>query len=78
MAAECSATVYEASSWPGGRVHTATGATAPEMTTEFGGEFAGASHKWIPGFAKWFGLEWIETAAGVIEAVELRFRLWRQ
>lgn len=56
-------TIYEASNRTGGRMYSATGVAAPEVTTELGGEFVDSSHKEILGFARRFGLRLIDTAA---------------
>lgn len=56
-------TIYEASGRTGGRMWSATGAAAPEVVTELGGEFIDSSHKEIPGIPRRFQLPLIDTAA---------------
>lgn len=57
------ATIYESSGRSGGRMYTATGVAAPEVTTELGGEFIDMGHRKILGIARRFGLPLIDTWA---------------
>ncbi len=55
------ATIYESSTRSGGRMFTAKGVAAPDVTTELGGEFIDMGHREILGIAKRFGLPLIDT-----------------
>lgn len=57
------ATIYESSSRSGGRMFTAKGVAAPEVTTELGGEFIDMGHREILRIAKRFRLPLIDTWA---------------
>jgi monoamine oxidase len=57
------ATIYESSARSGGRMYTAKGVAAPEVTTELGGEFVDMGHREILRIAKQFSLPLIDTWA---------------
>lgn len=57
------AEIYESSTRTGGRIYSARGLFAPELTTELGGEFINSDHRDMLAFVKLFGLELIDTDA---------------
>ena len=57
------ADLYESSTRTGGRIYSAQGLFAPELTTELGGEFINSDHRDMLAFAAQFGLTLIDTDA---------------
>ncbi|CUU03993.1 monoamine oxidase [Armatimonadetes bacterium GBS] len=68
-----SATLYEASQRAGGRIYSAQGIFAPELTTELGGEFIDSIHDDMLEFARLFELELIDTMAPTETGLETRY-----
>jgi len=67
------ATLYEASQRVGGRIYSAQGLFAPELTTELGGEFIDSIHDDMLDYVRLFELELIDTAAPSEAGLETRY-----
>ncbi|MDR7521914.1 MAG: FAD-dependent oxidoreductase [Armatimonadota bacterium] len=57
------ALVYDAATRTGGRIRSAANAIAPELVTEFGGEFINSDHEDVLALAREFGLDLMDMEA---------------